>query len=90
VLWRIVGQGNSQTFLQSIVLACHCVRPEQLFQMEGTFLDLVWPDQIQSFFYKDVNRNFINTRLTLDLFNGKTSVSGREFKYENLTDVSYE
>jgi hypothetical protein len=58
--------------------------------MEGTFLDLVWPDQIQSFFYKDVNRNFINTRLTLDLFNGKTSVSGREFKYENLTDVSYE
>ena len=88
--WKIYGDTVTQSFMRSVVLACHNVRPSQLWVMEGTFLDLVWPDQIQQFQFDGLTRNFINTRLTLDLFNGKTSVYGREFKYENLTDVTYE
>lgn len=88
--WKIYGESEIRSFMQTAIAACHNVRPSQLWVMEGGFQDLVWPDQIQQFYFDGQERNFINTRLTLDLFNGKTSVYGREFKYENLTDVVYE
>lgn len=88
--WKIYDETDIRSFMQTAIAACHNVRPSQLWVMEGVFLDLVWPDQIQQFTFNNEERNFINTRLTLDLFNGNTSVYGREFKYENLTDITYE
>jgi hypothetical protein len=51
---------------------------------------LYFPGEVTSFYYDNEPRDFVASRIEIDLFNSKTTITGREVKYEVLTDISYE
>jgi hypothetical protein len=88
--FKVYGETEVMPFVECLAAAAHNVRPEQLYGIEGVALDLVYPGEVIRKYYDNEMREFVTTRLTLDLFTGKTSISGREVKYQSLTDISYE
>lgn len=88
--FKVYGETEVMPFVECLAAAAHNVRPEQLYGIEGVALDLVYPGEVIRKYYDNETREFVTTRLTLDLFTGKTSISGREVKYQSLTDISYE
>jgi len=44
---------------------------------------------VQQYYDGDL-RDFVASRIEIDLFNSKSTISGREIKYDVLTDISYE
>jgi hypothetical protein len=88
--WKIQGETEVEPFVYCLVNLLHYIRPEQFYAIEGTMLGLVFPgDVIEKEFDGEI-KNFVSSRLEIDLVNGKTSITAREMKYEKLTDISYE
>jgi len=88
--WKLYGSETIDTFPKTIAKALHGVRPEQIYRLDATALCLLFPDNLIDFYFDDNNRNFIPTKLTLNLFNGKTTFVATEAKFTELTDISYE
>jgi len=88
--WKLHNSDVIKSFGKTLASVFHNTIPEQIFVLEATALDLIFPTDLYSFFYADEDRNFIPTTLTLDLFNGKTQFISTENKYQEITEVSYE
>lgn len=91
-LWKISGfpDSSATSYLKTLAKACHAVRPDVCFSMDATALAIVWPGQLSAFAYNGENRYFVPVRLSIDLSEGKTDVTQKEYKLENLTDITYE
>lgn len=88
--WVINGLNDENTFVKSLANAMHYVRPETVYSLEATFMQCILPNELISFEYFGLVRNFIPTRLEIDLTDGKTIVKSTESKFTVLTDITYE
>lgn len=88
--WKLYGSSDIDTFPKTLAKALHGVRPEVCYQLEATALALLFPDCLIDFYFENSDRNFIPTKLNLDLFSAKTSFVATEAKFTNLTDITYE
>ena len=88
--WKIYAEGHVQNYIKSIAKVIHQMHPDNHYQIEGTLLGLFFPGEIMQFYYDDDFRDFVASRLEIDLFNAKTVITGREIKYQVLNDISYE
>lgn len=87
--WKLYGLTNEKSFVKILVDLYHFVRPEETFSLETTFLDLIFPNELVAFNYMDEDRNFIPTRLELDLSGGKTTAKTTEAKFVELENLIY-
>ena len=88
--WKLFGSSEVQSYPKALATALHGVQYEMLYRMEATALALIFPDNLVGFYFDNTDRNFIPTKLSLDLFNGKTSFVATEAKFNELTDIIYE
>ncbi|RZJ33719.1 MAG: hypothetical protein EOO51_12570 [Flavobacterium sp.] len=90
--WIIWGADGSteNTFARTLANAIHYVRPETIYSLESTFLQSILPNELIQFTYYGQTRNFIPTRLELDLTLGKTTAKTEEAKYADDIDITYE
>jgi hypothetical protein len=88
--WKIWGQTEIKSFLQTCAQAIHSVRPTTIYALEGSAFELLFPGEVAQFYFDEEIRDFVPTRLTLDLVNGKTEITAREMKFEPVNDISYE
>lgn len=88
--WKVFGTSTVLSFPKALAKVIHGVQPEALFTVEGTVYEIVFLNDIMQFYFKDENRNFIPTQVTIDLFEGKTKTFLFEDKFEVLNDISYE
>lgn len=88
--WKIYGENEVRSFSQIVAKILHQMHPDTFYAIEGTLLGMLFPGEIFRFFYDNDERDFVASRIEIDLFNAKTTVSGREIKYDVLTDISYE
>lgn len=88
--WKIFGSAIEDEFKKVLISALHNLNPNGLYRLECELLQMLFPDDLLSFYFDDGPRDFIPTRLTIDLFAGKTSVVATEAKYEELTDIIFE
>lgn len=88
--WKVYGETKVADFRESIVDAAHYVRPEQLFWCDGGVLGIVFPGELINFYFAEEDRKFVQSRISIDLYGGKTTITGREVKYEVLNDISYD
>jgi hypothetical protein len=88
--WKLVGYTTTQTFVKTLAALYHFTRPEPLFSLESTYLQAIFPNELIAFNYMDQDRNFIPTRLEIDLFDGKTTAKTIEAKFVELEDIVYE
>lgn len=88
--WKLYGFSSAKTFVKTLASMFHYVRPESCFSLEATFLQVIFPNELIAFEYMNEVRNFIPTRLELDLTDGKTTVKTIEAKFTELTDIVYE
>ena len=88
--WKLYGFSSEDTFIKKLAAMFHYVQPEAMFSLETTYLEYVFPNELLSFRYNEQDRNFIPTRLELDLTSGKTKVKATEAKFTELTDIVYE
>ncbi len=88
--WVAYNENEVKTFPQTIAKIIHQMHPNVFYGIEGTMLGLFFPGEIAEFYYDEEMRQFVGSRIEIDLFNSKTTISGREIKYEVLEDISYE
>ncbi|MBC7523509.1 MAG: hypothetical protein H7239_03620, partial [Flavobacterium sp.] len=88
--WKIFGTTQVLNYNKTVAKLLHAIQPEPMFRLDTTVLDLVFPENLISFFYNGENKKFIPTTLSLDLFEGKTNITATEAKFVELTDISYE
>lgn len=88
--WKIFGDNVVENYNRTFAKAIHSVQPETLYMLEGTALDLIFPDMLIGFYFDNENRQFIPTSLSLDLTDGKTQIVATENKYAIPNDISYE
>jgi hypothetical protein len=86
--WKIDSVANVDRYVNQLAKMYHYVMPETLFSLEAEVLGLVFPDELIKFFYDDDDRNFIPTKLSLNLTTGKTSVKATEAKFQVVTDIT--
>lgn len=91
-LWKIHGFADStaDSYLKTLAKSVHAVRPDVCFSIDATALDCIWPGQLPVFTYLGENKKFIPVRLGVDLSEGKTELTMKEGKLQNVTDISYE
>lgn len=90
VNWKMPGSSIIASYPKTLAAVLFGVQPETLYAIEGTHLGLVFPTDLLNFYFDNESRDFIPTRLTLDLFNGKTNVTATEAKFVELEDITYE
>jgi hypothetical protein len=90
VNWKIPGYSAIESYPKTLAKILFGVQPETLYAIEGTHLGLIFPNDLLNFYFENQSRDFIPTRLTLDLFNGKTNVTATEAKFVELEDINYE
>lgn len=90
-LWRLYGRddASAKTYLRTLADAYHSVRPDVCNSIEGEAFALVFPLQLVQFKY-DGLRQYFPTRLQLILDTGKTQITMKEVKNQELTDITYE
>ena len=89
--WHVYGFPDwKNTYVKTVANAIHAVRKEPSFNLETNVLKLVFPKELIAFKYDGVDRIFIPTRLTLDLFAGQTRVNAKESTLNQITDITYE
>lgn len=88
--WKIYGSSTVDEFKKILISAIHNINPESLYRFEGQLLDRIFPDDLFVFYFDNEERNFIPSKVTIDLFNTKTTLVGTEAKYEELTDITFE
>lgn len=88
--WKLFGLSSVDTFPKTLAKALHGVRPDVSYRLEANSLVLLFPDSLIDFYFENNDRNFIPTKLTLDLFAGKTSFVATEAKFTELIDITYE
>jgi len=89
--WSIVGEMESfDNFNKTMAKILHNLYSGPTYVQETTALNLVFPDDLIKFYFDEVDRKFIPTRLELDLFEGKTRITQTEDVYQNVTDITYE
>jgi hypothetical protein len=90
LFWKIYNESSIQNFVETLAKIIHQMHPDNYYAVEGTLLGLYFPGEVTSFYYDNEPRDFVASRIEIDLFNSKTTITGREVKYEVLTDISYE
>jgi len=90
VNWKIYGSSVVDSYPKTLASLLFAVQPEVLFGIEGEHKGLVFPCDLLGFYFDNEDRNFIPTRLTLDLFNARTTITATEAKYVELNDITYE
>lgn len=91
-LWKIYGfeDDSANTYMKTLAHACHAVRPDVCFSIEATALELIFPLQLVYFFYNNAGRYFLPTRIEMDLSEGKTGLTMKEVKLQEITDITFE
>jgi hypothetical protein len=90
LFWKIYNESSIQNFVETLAKIIHQMHPDNYYAVEGMLLGLYFPGEVTSFYYDNEPRDFVASRIEIDLFNSKTTITGREVKYEVLTDISYE
>jgi hypothetical protein len=88
--WKLYGSNVISNYPKAIARALHGVQPEMVYRLEASALRLLFPDDLIEFYFADQDRVFIPTKLSLNLFAGKTSFIATESKFVELSDISYE
>lgn len=88
--WKLYGLSAERTFVKTLAGMFHYVRPESCFSLESTFLQVIFPNELIAFEYMNEVRNFIPTRIEIDLYAGKTKAKTTEAKFVELEDIVYE
>jgi hypothetical protein len=88
--WRVYDEAGVDTFVRTLAKIIHQMHSENYYGIEGTLLGLFFPGEIVQQYYDGDLRDFVASRIEIDLFNSKSTISGREIKYDVLTDISYE
>ena len=88
--WKLWGSSVVSSYPKAIARALHGVQPEMVYRLEASALRLLFPDDLIEFYFADQDRVFIPTKLSLNLFAGKTSFIATESKFVELSDISYE
>ncbi len=91
-LWKIYGfdDDTADTYMRTLARACHSVRPDVCFSIDCLALALVFPLQHVLFRYLGENKLFIPTRIEMDLFRGKTQITMKEAKLQQIDDITFE
>lgn len=90
LFWKIYGSSTVDEFKKILISAIHNINPESLYRFEGQILDRIFPDDLFVFYFDNEERNFIPSKVSIDLFNTKTTLVATEAKYEELTDITFE
>jgi len=88
--WRLWNSAVIDTYPKTVAKGLHAVQPEVMYRLEASALKLLFPTDLIDFYFDNEDKNFIPTRLQLDLFNGKTTFIATEAKYVEFEDISYE
>lgn len=90
--WRLTSglELGNESYNKTFAKAIHAVQPEAMYRLEGTALNLLFPDMLIDFKFDNQNRQFIPTTLTLNLAAGKTQLVATEKKYTIPNDLNYE
>jgi len=88
--WKVFGSSVVNEFNKTIVNAIYSVTGEQRYMLECDLLQLCFPDDLIVFDFAQEDRDFIPTRISIDLYAGKTRVTATESKYKVFTDLIYE
>jgi hypothetical protein len=88
--WRLWDSTVIDTYPKTVAKALHAVQPEVMFRLEATAKKLLFPTDLIEFYFDNNNKEFIPSRLNLDMFNGKTTFTSTEAKYVELNDITYE
>lgn len=88
--WKLKGGSVVDTYLKTFAAAIFNVQAVPLFRIEATALDLIFPTDLIDFYFDGADKIFMPTTLTLNLFEGKTTVVAIEDKFTTVTDISYE
>lgn len=89
--WSIVDELLSfDNFNKIVSKILHNLYSKPAYVKENTALNLIFPDDLIDFYFDNVNRKFIPTRLELDLFQGKTRITATEDVYDEVNDIIYE
>jgi hypothetical protein len=88
--WKLWDSSVVSSYPKAIARALHGVQPEMVYRLEASALRLLFPDDLIEFYFADQDRVFIPTKLSLNLFSGKTSFIATESKFVELSDISYE
>ena len=88
--WLIYGSDVVDSFIKNHAKLHHFLNPKVSHSIEGTAIGLFFPDNLGFFYYNELDRKFIPTRLELDLTADKTDVKMQEDVFEFLNDITYE
>ena len=88
--WKLFGNSIVNEFNKTVVNAIYSVTGEQRYMLECDLLQLCFPDDLILFDFAEEERDFIPTRISIDLYGGKTRVTATESKYKVFTDLIYE
>jgi hypothetical protein len=88
--WKLVGSSVVDSYPKTLARALHGVQPEQLYRLEATQLGIIFPNDLLNFYFDNESRNFIPTRIDVDLFNAKSNIAATEAKFVELEDITYE
>lgn len=83
--WKLVGSTIVDSYPKTLARALHGVQPEQVYLLEATHLGFVFPNDLVNFYFDNESRNFIPTRIDIDLFNTKSTLTALEAKFVDLT-----
>jgi len=89
--WKLVGSDVVDSYPKTLARALHGVQPEQLYRLEATQYGVLFPNDLLNFYFDNESRNFIPTRIDIDLFNSKTGFTALEAKFVDLeSEITYE
>jgi hypothetical protein len=88
--WRVYDSETELEFRKALVNAVHSTVPEQLFVLETELLQICLPEDVVAFDFANEVRDFIPTRISIDLYGGTTTIVSTELKYKEFTDLKYE
>lgn len=83
--WKRSNSSETLRYLDSYGRMLHECQPTITSILEGQALDIVFPNDLIEFDWRGV-KNFIPTRLSINLSEGKTSLVMSEANFENLND----
>lgn len=89
--WKLVGSSFVDSYPKTLARALHSVQPEMVYRLEAVQFGFLFPNDLLSFYYDNQDRNFIPTRINIDLFNSKSTFTALEAKFIDLeNEITYE
>jgi hypothetical protein len=88
--WKTFDSEQTGKLGRCLTYLHHAVNSEPCYRIDGQLLGMILPDELFGFFFDDDYKEFVPTSININLFEGKTTVTGRECNYQPLNDITYE